>query len=116
MPNATQFADATKRMDHYVKHKDDFGATSPTEYEALAATFLNRPLASNPDIEERCRQDGDAVRYDKVTNEFAICKSDGTIVTYYKPMMRSMAPPGYPRIKTHNRSSNYQYFLDEAAK
>ncbi len=118
MPVAINFASSTLLTRHYARHKGDFAVTSEQEYLKKAKNFLNTPLASNTNIEEKQRKRGGVlveewVRYDKATNEFAVVYMDGTIGTYFKPMMLSAAPAGMPRDKMHKRSSNYQYFLDE---
>lgn len=118
MPVATNFASAVLLTSHYTRHKGDFSVSIETEYENKARAFLNTSLTSNSNIEEKQRKRrgilvDEWVRYDKSTNEFAIVQKDGTICTYFKPMMFNTAPPGTPRDKMHKRASNYQYFLDE---
>lgn len=118
MPVANDFESWQLRLRHYVDHGSDFGAKNSTDYCLRAKTFLNKPVTLGGDIEENQRRRGGVlveewVRYDKITNEFAVVYTDGVICTYFKPMMASHAPPGTPRRKTHRRASNYQYFLDE---
>ncbi len=115
MPVATNF-DPLFRLDHYGNHGSDFSVIDAYDYESQARDFLNKPLVSGGDIEECTRSNGETVRYDKNTNEFAVVRANGIIKTYFKPMMYSAAPPGTPRDKTHKRTSNYQYFLDECAR
>lgn len=113
---ATSFADAARLTIHFAKHSADFGATDEHDFEIKAQAFLNIVITPGCGIEENARSNGELVRYDTVNNHFAVMKPDGTIKTYYKPMMASAAPPGTPVDKMHNRLSNYQYFLDECAK
>ena len=109
------FSSLLKRQDHFADHGHDMGAIDPIDYENKARDFLSKPFTVDSSIEERTRSNGDVVRYDKVTNEFAVATSSGTIKTYFKPMMRTQSPNGAPPQNTHSRSSNYQYFLDESS-
>jgi filamentous hemagglutinin len=81
-----------------VDHGGDFGSASAAQYEQSADMFLNSPLSATR--VERIRQDGDIIRFDILTNEFAVKSPDGYIRTYYKPN---------PAI--HGQPSNYDYYL-----
>lgn len=78
-----KFADPTKLLDHYARHGGDFRAKNADEYERLAEAFLEGP--ADPAIIEKNRQNGDKVRYNILSQEFAIARPDGTIRTYFKP-------------------------------
>ncbi len=121
MPVATKFATSGLLTEHYREHKEDFSAISEQDYEEKARDFLNAPFGASTTIEEKQRKRkgilvNEWVRYDKSTNEFAIVKADGTICTYFRPMMSSLAPSGTPRNKMHKKPSNYAYFLAECEK
>lgn len=101
---ATGFDDASSRADHYQRHGAEFGFTSEVEYERAARDFLNGPLAVT--ILRCIRQgNGDIIRYDTVTQAFAIMRPDGTIKTFYKP-----------KVTWHKYSSNMAYFQAECKK
>ena len=54
---------------------------------------------------EGVRRNGDIVRYDTGSNEFAICDRDGILLTYYKPD---------PAI--HRERDNITYFRGQCLK
>lgn len=111
MPVATFFSDVETRHFHFENHGDDFGLTDDADYQAEARKFLNADSAIDTDIQECERGNGDIVRFNAVTDQFAIMSSSGTIKTYYKPMPRSLAPSSYPRYKiTHPFATNQLYF------
>lgn len=92
------FKNRHKRAGHYGDHGTDFGATSESDYEQKADAFLR--CALTVDHHERVRANGDTVRFNIVTDEFAILSNDGFIRTYYKP------DPGI-----HGEGTNYDYYL-----
>ena len=117
MPVATNFATPDLLIRHFGRHCNDFAVTSEAEYLERARNFANIPIEAGGEIEELQRTRGvvltdEWVRYNKATNELCVTKTDGTICTYFKPVMMSAAPSGTPRDKMHKSSSNYQYFLD----
>ena len=84
--------------DHARRHKGDFGATSETDYESLARVFLTANLPGAPVQCRACPEcscvvygrihvcliNGDTIRFDTLTSEFAILGANGFIRTYYK--------------------------------
>jgi len=68
---------------HYTKHASEFGNITKDQYLKGAQNLTN----SNPggNILTKARPNGDALFYNKATNEFAVKASDGTIRTYFKP-------------------------------
>src|SRR5579863_1970535 len=102
---ATTFAFAWKRSDHWYDHHEEFPEIADeNEYERRAAEFLNAPLG--PTMVECVRSsDGDTIRYDRATENFAVMQDDGTIRTFFRPT------------KTwHGFSRNLEYFQRECAK
>lgn len=116
MPESTTFANTTTRDEHHVSHGLEVGSTTSEDYEEKARSLLNASLVDSPDIEEGIRPNGQILRYNKISNEFAAMYPTGTIKTYFKPMRRCDAPPGYPTRNTHGAASNYDYFLRECRR
>ena len=102
---ATAFAYMRKRSDHWYDHYAEFPEiANETEYEQRAAEFLNAPLS--PTMVESVRpSDGDTIRYDRVTENFAVMRTDGVIRTFFRPNK-----------SWHGLSSNLAYFQQECAK
>jgi filamentous hemagglutinin len=102
---ATTFAFAWKRSDHWYDHHEEFPEIADEiEYERCAAEFLNAPLS--PTMVEGVRRcDGDTIRYDRATQNFAVMQPDGTIRTFFRPSK-----------SWHGFSSNLEYFQKECAK
>ncbi len=72
------------RKDHFDRHGSSMGFVSEQQYEQHAIRFAN-----NID-RKRCvsfvdKKTGATYKYNKVTNELAIIKKDGIIVTYFRP-------------------------------
>ena len=101
---AIGFASAADRADHFKLHGEDFGATSEFEYEGMAVAFLNAPRDAQI-VEGIRRGNGDTVRFHRVTQTFAVMRSDGIVKTFYKPN------PAW-----HGFGSNLAYFQNECAK
>ena len=89
-------------IDHYTRHKGDFGATSENDYERLARNFLMSPLLASP-VKCRacptcsciaygcihvCEVKGDTIRFNTETTELAIVGANGFIRTYFKPTVQ----------------------------
>ena len=93
------------RDDHFQNHVGEFDPPfgSAEEYEKAAIAFLTAPLTGA--IMEGVRRNGDIVRYDTGSNEFAICDRDGILLTYYKPD---------PAI--HRERDNITYFRGQCLK
>jgi hypothetical protein len=83
MPLITKgFQSVRLRQLHFLKHKDEFGCTTPEEYEVLADTFLTQPKQGWMK-ECDCTTSDDTIRYDTRSQEFGMLW-DGYIVTYFK--------------------------------
>jgi pyocin large subunit-like protein len=116
VPVATFFGSVDSRIEHFENHGDDFGLTDDADYQAEARNFLNADRTIFVDIQECERSNGDVIRFNAVTNQYAVMTMGGGIKTYYKPMPRHLAPPSYPRWKiTHPYPTNQRYF-DEDCK
>jgi filamentous hemagglutinin len=101
---AIGFEDASSRADHYERHGAEFGITSEFDYERAACDFLNGPLDAS--ILRCVRQgNGDSIRYNMITQAFAVMRSDGILKTFYKP-----------QVSWHKFSSNLVYFQVECKK
>jgi len=76
-------------QEHYSKHvieRGEWGADctmTTQEYLKKAQDLLNSPVEGN--IEGFVSKNGYTFRYNKVTNEFATAKPNGTIETLYRP-------------------------------
>ncbi|MBR4362645.1 MAG: hypothetical protein IKP42_07945 [Ruminococcus sp.] len=70
---------------HFSKHgaefADDFGYTTPGEYEHGASNVINSTAA----LYKTEKEDGDGVYYIVSTNEFVVLSTDGFIRTYFRP-------------------------------
>lgn len=64
---------------HFVRHGDEFGATTADEYERLADAFVTGPLREGA---LECTRNGDLVRFDPRTCEFGVLTRDGQIATF----------------------------------
>lgn len=100
------FATQDLRDDHYGRHGGDFGPeygyTDADAYEQGAVNFMrgDSPSGTYGSTLQRVRANGDIVRFNPITNEFGIARSDGVIRTYYIP------EPGI-----HGYTTNLDYFL-----
>jgi len=70
---------------HFVKHAAEWGAgnISKTGYANRAQNLLGRDVGG--DILGHVRANGDVLRYNAATNEFAAGAADGTIRTLFRP-------------------------------
>lgn len=83
MPFTRGFINAIELIDHFHKHKHEFGTTTKEEYELLADTFCGGPRETG--ILECVRsRDGDTLRYNPTTDEFGVLTSGQVIRTYFK--------------------------------
>ena len=84
---------------HFVDHGHEF--TPPfinaADYEQAAVDFMQGLMG--PNIYQGVRSNGDIIRFNEVTNEFGIARSDGVIRTYY------ISDPA------RNFMSNWEYVL-----
>jgi pyocin large subunit-like protein len=102
---ATGFA-AGERPDHWKRHGYEFPElVDEFEYEQLAMAFLNERL--DPTKVHECvrRRDGDTIRYEPGTENFAVIRADGVIRTFFRP-----------RVGWHKLSSNLVYFQRECSQ
>jgi len=114
VPVATYFANTQERHFHFENHGDEFGLTDDGDYQAEARDFLNADRTIHTDIQECVRnKNGDVVRFNATTDQFAVMSVDGTIKSYYKPMPRRLAPSSYsPHKARHDYATNQLYFED----
>lgn len=68
---------------HFLKHANEFGSITRDTYLKGARTLLGRDIGG--EIQGAVRPNGDVLRYNSRTNEFAVGRSDGTIRTYFRP-------------------------------
>jgi hypothetical protein len=85
-----RFQNLLKKIDHFNRHGNDFGATDADFYEAQGSHFLND---NDPNALVKYRRNGNEVRFNPVTNEFAVGTPNGVLRTYYKP---DPVAHGYP--------------------
>lgn len=99
------FITKVDRDDHFQSHNPEFKPpfASAADYEAAGVAFLSGALTGN--MMECVRRNGDIVRYDRATSEFAICDSYGALRTYYKPD---------PAV--HKQKDNVSYFRGQCLK
>ena len=106
MPSlVTGFVDEEEKENHFLDHWHEFTPELPSAdaYEAAAIQFLTK--ARTATIFECLRRNGDVIRFDQTTDEFAICSRDGILKTYYKPTPQ-----------WHRRGSNLAYFWEQCAR
>ena len=86
-------------LEHFEAHGDDFGATSPEEYEAMADRFMSG--ACPPETKEctRLKLPRMVCRYNTVTGEYGVMRAGGWLVTYFKLSTNE-----------HGFASNLEYF------
>jgi pyocin large subunit-like protein len=66
-----------KKNDHWWDHRDEFAFSSADDYEAAAISFLTMiPIDT---VVECVRRNGDIIRVDLSTDEFAVCDRDGIL-------------------------------------
>lgn len=70
---------------HFAKHGDEVGARSLRSYVQRADRFLN---SRTPALTRTRKSDGAFVRWNPVTNRFAVRQPSGHISTYFKPKTR----------------------------
>jgi hypothetical protein len=84
-------------LEHFKKHRLDFGAVNALDYRQKALEFFSKPPPGTQGI---IRTNGQYVLYEQATETFAIYEADGTPVTLYKPK------PGIG----HKYPTNQDYF------
>ena len=101
------FATQSLLDDHFVRHSGGFGPeygyTDANSYEQGAVDFMrgSSPSGTYGSVLQRVRANGDIVRFNPITDEFGVARSDGVIRTYYIPEPAIGHP--YP--------TNLEYFL-----
>jgi len=106
VPFTNGFRTTKSKKKHFKDHGADFNATSEEHYEQLADDFMGRLICpkSAPKTCSCVRlKDGDTLRFDISTMEYAVLSFDGYIRTYFIPD---------PSI--HGSSTNYTYFFENA--
>ena len=92
---------ATKNaVQHFEKHKDEFGFVTLDQYIQGAVNFINNP---SKDILRNRQRDGDYAYYNPKTAEYAVMSSRARIRTYFK-----LDP------KIHGYPTNLDYFKAQA--
>lgn len=81
-PYAKEFNQQTL-MKHYGDHGAEVDANSPLEYQELAIDFAND--VNNVTHDSFVDMNGSTYKFSYETGEFAIIKSNGTVITYYIP-------------------------------
>lgn len=96
-------------LEHFANHGEDFGATTPQEYEAMADNFMTKPRTLT--IRECIRQPGGILcRYDLATEEYGVMDTGGRVITYFVPVPAPHLPPGIRPIWMHGHRTNLEYF------
>jgi hypothetical protein len=88
---------------HCLKHRIEVGALDCPDYELRALDFLTKPPF--PSLRECTRLKGDVVRYDSLTDEFAVFSFDGFIRTYMRV-----------NVSVHGLPTNMDYFRRECGR
>lgn len=70
-------------MRHFYDHAEEVGAESALEYQELAIDFAND--VNNVTHDSFVDRYGSTYKFSYETGEFAIIKSDGTVITYFIP-------------------------------
>ena len=99
------FVSLEEKENHFLDHNREFEPEfeSADEYETAAIEFLTKKAWNT--MLECVRRNGDVIRFDTRTNEFAICNRYRQLKTYYKP-----------DTYWHKQESNLAYFKGQCAK
>jgi hypothetical protein len=84
--NSVPFKHRYDLQRHFVRHGEEFGATTADEYERLADSFMIGPLR---DGALECNREGDLIRFDPRTKEFGVLATQGHVATF---MVLTMLP------------------------
>ncbi len=101
--SAVFFRTLSEYQKHCLKHQIEVGAADCPDYELRALDFLTKPPL--PSLRECTRRMGDVVRYDSLTDEFAVFSVDGFIRTYMKA-----------DVNVHGLPTNLDYFRRECTQ
>ncbi|MBQ6837279.1 MAG: zinc-ribbon domain containing protein [Clostridia bacterium] len=74
------FASHDALIQHFNKHRNEFGYTTPEQYLQGANAVIN-----NSSSLTRTQDDGDTAYYLQATDEFVVVSPSGVIRTYFKP-------------------------------
>jgi len=88
------FETVFERGEHYEKHcvrRGEFPCIDDVQYEVLADAFLTTGIRET--IMQCTRPQGEIVRYDMITEEFGVLKTNGFVRTYFlaKPILHGYA-------------------------
>jgi pyocin large subunit-like protein len=97
------------RMDHFLAHGQEIGATTADEYEAMADHFMTKPKTES--MHECVRRGKILCRYDSSTQEYGAMVVAGNLLTYFIPVPGAHLSPGSRPWWMHGWSTNLQYFL-----
>lgn len=78
--NSCQFRNDDLLVQHYEKHGQEMGYSSPLQYLEGACEVVNNPYSLH-----KKEKDNDDLYYLEKTNEFVVVSYDGYIRTFYKP-------------------------------
>jgi hypothetical protein len=110
VPVATSFLDYYELYRHFEDHGSDFGSVDEIDYLRECREFLNADVAVATDIQECVRKStGDIIRFNPTNDYYAVMSITGIIKTFFKPMPRHVAPPGFRGIR-HRFATNQAYF------
>src|SRR5262249_24311538 len=82
-PHTPGFRTQAALLLHHTKHHAEFGGLTVDEYETRADAFVGGPLGAH--TLHAVRVNGDIVRYNTQTQEYAALAGDGFIKTYMIP-------------------------------
>ncbi len=72
---------------HYIKHADEFDATSPEDYAEQANEFYEEAIQRG--YKRNVDTDGTVSIYDPKTNTYGLYTADGRTISFFKPDSRS---------------------------
>ena len=76
------FASEARFLGHFAKHGAEFPGLDAPGYLARARELLS---TDSPSVLEKVRDNGDVLRFDTATGDFAVGTADGAIRTLFKP-------------------------------
>jgi pyocin large subunit-like protein len=117
--NTKGFVNTRQLHLHYAEHGGEFGAADASQYEALADSLWNEPRPSH--IEECQRNQGDIVRFDKMTQAYGVIDKNRRLRTFFKPIPCSSIATTQraamrQRGRCHGEVSNLLYFERECKR
>jgi pyocin large subunit-like protein len=104
VPFTNGFRTPEDLTDHFDRHAVALMIATEAEYLESADRFIGGPR--DPQTTRECyRQNGDRLRYNEFTEEFAVMDANGYIETYY-----------IPEPEEHEQPNNLEYFFKECQK